>query len=125
MGYTVDFQGADLRCRTKADAEQAARVVQAHPDMHPYHIQVEVWGTSVPPRDDAYVLDVFEFQGDHWNNDAANKLWLALTPHLADESTIEFQSEDRTRWRIRWSGGRVFEEYPKEVIWALEKEILP
>jgi hypothetical protein len=51
------------------------------------------------------------------------RLWLALAPHLADEATIELQGEDLTRWRIRWSGGRVFEEFPKEIIWDLEREI--
>lgn len=123
MGYTVDLQDTSLRCKSESDARHAAAIIEAHEEMCPYHLQVEPWQTSNPPRDDSWMLSVEHFQGDHWHDDEARKLWLALCPHMADEATIEFQGEDGSRWRIRWSQGRVFEEFPQETIWALEREV--
>ena len=125
MGYTVGLEDAALRCRTRADAEAAAGVVSQFPEMCPYHLQVSLRSMSNPPRDDSWVLEVDHFSGDHWDDDAAIKLWLALAPYLANGATIEFQGEDLWRWRIRWEEGRVVEEYVKEVIWAENRELLP
>lgn len=123
MGYTVDLQGADMRCRSEADARAAAEVVQRHADHCPRHFALAPWSLSNPVRDDAWALSIEYFEGDHWDDDEAKPLWLALAPHLADGATIEFQGEDSSRWRIRWEAGRVFEEYPKEVSWAVSHEI--
>lgn len=123
MGYTVDLQGADLRCRSEADAREAALVVQRHGERCPRHLEVAPWSLSNPVRDDAWALSIEYFEGDHWNETEARQLWLALAPHLVDGATIEFQGEDFSRWRIRWEAGHVFEECPKEVIWAVSQEI--
>ena len=123
MGYTVDLQGADLRCRSEADARAAALVVQRHGERCPRHLEVAPWSLSNPVRDDAWALSIEYFEGDHWDETEARQLWLALTPHLADDASIEFQGEDGARWRIRWDRGHVFEEYVKEVSWAVSHEI--
>jgi hypothetical protein len=123
MGYTVDLQGSDLRCRSEADARAAAEVVERHSDHCPRHFEVAPWSLANPARDDAWALSIEYFEGDHWDDPEARKLWLALAPQLADGATIEFQGEDFSRWRIRWEAGRVFEEYPKKVIWAVSCEI--
>ena len=44
---------------------------------------------------------------------------------MADDAELEFREEGGGRFRVRWSQGRVFEEFPKQVIWALECEITP
>ena len=123
MGYTVDLQGADLRCRSEADARTASEVAQRHADHCPRHFALAPWSLSNPVRDDAWALSIEYFEGDHWDDDEAKQLWLALAPHLADGATIEFQGEDFCRWRIRWEADHVFEEFPKEVIWAVSREI--
>lgn len=125
MGYTVDLEEANLMCRSEAAAREATTIVTAHRELSPYHLEVAPWQRSSPPREDAWSLSIEHFQGDHWDDDAAKQLWLALAPHLADGATIEFQGEDRVRWRIRWEAGRVFEEYVHEVIWAVGQEIDP
>ena len=100
MGYTVDWEGADLRCRSERDARRAAEIVNGDPWLSPYHLVVAVWQPPEPGHD--WALNVEHFQGDHWHDDQARQVWLAIAPHMADGSTIEFQGEAGERWRIRW-----------------------
>ncbi len=118
MGYAVDLLSDDLRCRSEADAKAAAALVETHTEMCPYHLQVSVRCLSNPPRDDDWALEVEYFAGDHWDDEIAGALWLALAPYLANEATIELRSEDGDHWRIRWSGGRAYEDHVLEVVWA-------
>ncbi len=122
MGYTVDLQGADLRCRSRVDAGTAVAVIERHPAMHPYHLEVSARCLSNPHRDDSWVVEIEYFAGDHWDDEEAQRLWIALSPHLADGATLEFQAEEGGRWRIRWEGGRAFEEYITHITWAVERE---
>ncbi len=124
MGYTVDLLGADLRCRSEADTRAATALVKTRAGRCPRHLEVAPWSLANPPRDDAWALSIEYFGGEAWDDEEARELWLALAPHLASGATIEFQGEDFSRWRIRWEAGRVFEEYPKEVVWALTGELL-
>ena len=123
MGYTIELEDDDLRCKTEGDARKAAALIEADEWIHPYHLVVAPRCTSSPPRDDAWMLSVEGFQGDHWRETPARTVWLAIAQHMADDASIEFRGEEGDHWRIRWSGGRVYEEYPKEVIWALEREV--
>lgn len=123
MGYTVDLHGSDLRCRSESDARAAAEIVRGQPDRCPRHFDVAPWSLSNPARDDAWALSMEDFGGEAWDDEQAKLLWLAIAPHMADGATIEFQGEDFSRWRIRWDAGRVFEEYPREVIWAVACEV--
>lgn len=123
MGYTVELKDADLRCRSEAAAEAAAEIVNADQWASPYHLQVSPVCRSNPPNDAEWSLEVSHFQGDHWHDDEARRLWVALAPHLADGATLEFQGEGFERWRIRWEGGRVFEEYVTDVVWAVASEL--
>lgn len=123
MGYTVDLRGSDLRCRSEADAREAAQVVQRHGERCPRLFEVAPWSLSNPPIDEAWGVSIENFSGDSWDDTEAKQLWLTLAPHLADGTTIEFQGEDFARWRIRWDGGRVFEEYVKEVVWDVSHEL--
>lgn len=123
MGYTVELEDADLWCRSREAAERAVAVVRADPWASPYHLQLSPICRSNPPNDADWSLEVSHFQGDHWYDDEARRLWVALAPHLADGATLEFQGEGFERWRIRWEAGRVFEEYVTDVTWAVASEL--
>lgn len=125
MGYTVEFDDDDLRCKSKGHAFAAAQVIRENTWIHPYHLTVEPICRSFPEHDDEWFLEVTNSRGDQWDNDQANEVWLALTPQLADGATLEFQGEGFERWRIHWHSGRVFEEFVQDVIWQVEHEILP
>ena len=124
MSYTVDLELDRLRCRSRAAAQQAAAVINTDPWMR-HHLKVLVVPRSTPERDDALDLVIETYDGCYWNETSARKIWLAIAPFMADESTLEFRHEGGDRFRIRWEAGRVYEEFPKEVIWALEREITP
>lgn len=49
-----------------------------------------------------WLLEIEHFQGDHWRDEEAKEVWLAIAPFMADGATIEFQGEGFERWRIRW-----------------------
>lgn len=149
MGYTIELESDDLSCKSEADAEAAAKLIVDDEWIHPYHLQVSPVCRSNPPDDINWSLDVDHFQGDHWHEDQARRVWLAIAPHMADGATIEFQGEGRERWRVRWQwddcevcrndearrtcdrchglGGfaRVFEEYITDIIWAVTEQITP
>ncbi len=120
MGYTVELEECDLTCKSEIDAFAAAEIVAADPSNR---LEVSAISQSIPPDAHNWVLVVDDFRGDHWRDNDARKLWLAIAPHLSDGATLELQGEDFVRWRIRWEGGRVYEEYIKEVIWAINEEI--
>ena len=121
--HIVELQTAYLDCKTELDAHEAETVSRRHSNLVPARLSLRARVMSSPPRDDAWRLDVDHFDGFQWDEMVARRLWLEIAPHMADEATIEFQDEQMDRWRIRWSGGRVYEEFPKEIIWGLEREI--
>lgn len=123
MGYTVVLEADDLRCRSEQDARQAAEAIAADEWIHPYHLQVSPVCRSNPPDDASWALEVDHFQGDHWHEPLARKVWLAIAPHMADGATIEFQGEEGDRWRVRWQGGRCFEDLVREVVWVESEEV--
>ncbi|MEK7315641.1 MAG: hypothetical protein AAB011_05635 [Candidatus Eisenbacteria bacterium] len=123
MGYTVELMDAGLFCRSRADAEAAASIVAAHEEMYPYHVQVSASEVRRGPDTGRWYLEIFPFEGDHWDAGAAESLWLALAPHLADGAFLEFLGEGGDRWRVRWQEGRVFEEHVAQTIWEVSKEI--
>ena len=125
MGYTIELEYEDLRCKTYEDAQKAAAIIAADPWMHPYHVQVRAVTRLHPGPGLTPCLEVEHFQGDHWYDDNARKVWLGLAPHMADGATIEFQNEDGVRWRIRWEAGRVFEEFIAGVVWSDAQELTP
>jgi len=125
MGYTVELMDDALFCRNQEEAEAAATIITANEEMSPYYL--EVCPRQIASGTDAgkWYLEIVHFQGDHWHNNVAEALWLALAPHLADGAYLEFMGEGHERWRIRWQEGRVYEEYVVEVIWEVNKEITP
>lgn len=123
MGYTVEVEDVDLRCRSRSAAESAAELVNADPWASPYHLQLSPLCHTHPPNDADWSLEVAHFHGDHWNDEEARRLWVALAPYLADGATLEFQGEGFERWRIRWAAGRVYEEYVTDVVWAVASEL--
>lgn len=123
MGVTVELEADDLRCRTEADAIAAASLIAADAWIHPYHLQVSPTQRSSCDHQNEWSLEVDHFQGDHWHDDEARKVWLSIAPHMADGATIEFLGEGFEHWRIRWQDGRAFEEYVAEVVWAVNEEI--
>lgn len=123
MGLTIEMEYEDLRCKSWDDAQKAAQIIAADEWIHPYHLQVQPFTRLHPGPRTTPCLEVTHFQGDHWHDDQARRVWLALAPHMADGATIEFQGEGRERWRIRWQDGRVFEEYVAEVVWSVNEAI--
>ncbi|HZM27508.1 MAG TPA: hypothetical protein VFB89_09130 [Gemmatimonadales bacterium] len=123
MGVSVDLIYEDLRCKSADDARKAAATIAADEWIHPYHLQVVPATRLHPGPGITPCLEVTHFKGDHWHDERARRVWLAIAPHLANGSTLEFEGEDSTRWRIRWEGSRVFEEHVTEVIWAVNEEI--
>ena len=123
MGYTIEMESDDLRCRSPEDAQKAAANISADEWIHPYHLQVEAATLLHPGPGITPCLEVTHFQGDHWHDDKARRVWLAIAPHMADGASIEFQGEGLERWRIRWQEGRVYEDYVTDVIWAVNEEI--
>ena len=81
--------------------------------------------SSYPSHDSEWYLEVNHFDGDHWQDSQAEGLWIALTPHLADGATLEFEDEEGDRWRIRWHKGHLFQERVKRVVWDISREITP
>jgi hypothetical protein len=123
MGYTVELMDDALYCKSREDAEKAAQIVPTHDDMCPYSLEVQARDIREGPEAGQWYLEITHFQGDHWHNDLAEALWLALAPHLADCSTIEFLGEGGERWRVRWHEGRAYEEYVTAVTWEVNQEI--
>jgi hypothetical protein len=122
MSYTVDLERDDLHCRSHAAAEEATALIKADTWM-PRHLRVSPVCRSFPERDDAWHLSVDEFNGCDWNEPSARSVWLKLAGFMADNASLEMRHEEGDRYRVRWEGGRVFEEFPTEVIWKLECEI--
>jgi hypothetical protein len=125
MGYTIELEYEDLRCRSHDAAKQAAAIITADSWMHPYHLIVRVITRLHPGPGLTPCLEVENFQGDHWHDENADKVWLAIAPCMADGASIEFQGEGGERWRIRWEAGRAFKESVTEVVWSDGQEITP
>lgn len=124
MSYTVDLELEHLHADSEAAARQAVAIMSGDPWMRA-HIEA-----SVSPREDGltgkrWFVTFDSYDGCYWNEPSARRVWLAIAPFMADHSTLEFRHEEGHRFRIRWEAGRVYEEFPKEVIWALECEITP
>ena len=122
MSYTVDLEVDYLDCRTREAATKAAAVINGDPWMR-LHLRASPTSRSFPERDNAWALAIDEFDGCSWDEPSARRVWLAIAPYMANTATLEFRHEEDGRFRIRWEDGRVFEEFPEKVIWALECEI--
>jgi|SRR5882672_6694718 len=117
MGYTVDLQSDWLWCRSEEDARKAQAIISENKSFS-YWLRVEV-----AQEGEQWYLRINDFQGDHWHEDEARTIWVALAPHMGDDASIEFQGEGLERWRIRWHGGRCFEDRVEEVVWIQDHEI--
>lgn len=123
MGYSVDLEADGLWCKSEGEARKAAEIVNGNEWMSPYHFRVAARQCENGEHQGRWFLEIEHFQGDHWHDDEAKQVWLAIAPFVADGATIEFQGEGLERWRIRWQDGRCFEDYVAEVIWAENAEI--
>ncbi len=116
MGIHIELVSYDLRCHSELSARAAATAINANAWMSPYHLSVSV--VAPAQASEAWALAVEDFRGDHWHDDQANIVWRAMSTHMVDGSTIEFDGPGNERWRIRWEDGAAVEEYAEEVIWA-------
>lgn len=71
-----------------------------------------VWRLSIERNDPCY-----------WNEDASDRVWVAIAPHMADDTSLEFCTEDRERYRVRWTGQRAYIDLPQSIIWKLGHEL--
>ena len=124
MSYSVDIELDHLPCKSKAAAFEAAALMKADPWAR-RHLEVSPSCDASPERDDSWHLAIDAYDACYWNTTAYRKLWLALVPYMANNAFLEFRHEDASRFRVRWEAGHVFEELPKQVIWALAQEITP
>lgn len=122
MSYSVDLENDYLRCKTEAAAHRAAALINADPWMH-YHLHVAPVLRTFPGRADSWHLAIEDYDGCSWNEPSARNVWFALAPFMASGAVMEFCTEDRERYRIHWFRGRVYAEYPKRIIWAVECEL--
>ena len=90
-----------------------------------HHLEAEAVRRSVEDGAHAWCIELLKFDGCGWKAEAASELWLSLAPHLIDGSTLEFRGESAERWRIRWEGGHVYEEFIQAITWKVAHEILP
>ena len=120
----MHLEGADLRCHGEAEAIMASVAIRDSAWMYPYHLQV-----SVIYRENAYQLDIDHFQGDHWNDEESQKVWLRIAPLLVKGACIHFRNENESHWRIRWHSGRVYKDHlyrdRNDLAWAHGDEITP
>ena len=124
MSYSVDIELASLACRTKSAAFQAAALLSADPWARS-RLKVSPFCEATPERDDSWRLAIDDYDACYWNESEYRRLWLTLAPFMADNAFIEFRHEEGSRFRIRWEAGRVFEDLPKQVVWATDVEITP
>ena len=122
MSYTVDLEADDLNCRSKEAAHQAAGVINTDTWMC-HHLQVSTSCRSSPERDEDWYLCIEMHDPCSWKEPLACRVWLAIAPLMADGATAEFRHEDGTRFRIRWSEGRAYEEYPTDITWGISCEL--
>jgi hypothetical protein len=113
MGYSVDLEADDLRCRSEEGARKAAAIVTGHEWMSPYHFQVSVWQPPDPRHD--WALNIEHVQGDHWHDYEAREVWLAPAPFMTDgrnslqarrNRTATVKSESRGGRGTGWSTPR-------------------
>ena len=122
MSYFVELELDDVACFTQADAIAACATI-AGDVWAAKRFRVASRSLSFPERDDAWGIEVNCFDGGNWHEPSARRAWLALAPFVRDGSTLHFRHEDGARYRIRWEAGRVFEDFPKHIEWAVECEI--
>lgn len=114
MGVTVYHRGDHLYTVTKDAAEKAIAIINSD-ETNPGG-----WFSAEPkPRElsEGWGIDIADFDGDHWHDDEANALWLALAPLLDSGSNILLECEGGD-YRIYWNGrGQVFEQAVKRIVW--------
>lgn len=118
MSYSVDLEVEDLRCKSQVDALRAAAIIGADAWMRTHIVVSPVW-TDVPEIGRVWHLSIESYDCCSWNEDAARRVWVAIAPHMADGSKLEFRTEDSERFRVLWLGGRALLEVPKTIIWEL------
>ena len=124
MSYSVDIELDSLPCKSRAAAYEAAALLRTD-SWARSRMKISPACSSSPERDDSWHLVLDDYDPCYWNEAEFNRLWLALVPFMADNAFLEFRHEDASRFRIRWEAGHVFEERPKQVVWAFEREITP
>lgn len=124
MSYSVDLESEDLVGKDERSAHSAVELINSH-CWAKYHLKVETVRRPLGDGAHAWCIELLEFDGCGWKSEPAAALWLTLAPHLADGSSLEFRGESAERWRIRWEGGHVYEEFVEAVTWKVAHEILP
>ena len=124
MSYSVDLEDEYLAGKNETAARGAAECINRN-GWAKHHMKAEAVERPLPPEQPSWFVDLIEFAGCSWNSEAADELWSALAPHLADDSYLEFRGESADRWRVRWEGGRVYEEFIQAITWKVAHEILP
>ena len=124
MSYSVDLEDENLVGKDERSAWTAVELINNH-CWAKYHLKVEAVRRSASERTHDWFIELLEFDGCGWKSEPAAELWLSLASHLADDSYLEFRGESAERWRIRWEGGRVYEEFIQAVIWKVAHEISP
>lgn len=129
MGVTTYHRGDLLRARTEADARAAIKIINSDTDNREHAMSVadepvyKKDGTPLAHMTGAatrgeWRLQLDDFNGDHWQDDANRLLWLQLAPLMDSGSFLHLEDEDGGRWRIYFDGqGRVWEQGLKRIVW--------
>lgn len=123
MSYSVDIEADNLICRSERAAHEAAAIINGDAWMR-RHLRVSVAGLASSASPDEWRLVIEEFDGCSWNEEASDRVWVAVRECMADESAIEFRHEEGIRYRIRWASPGVFTAPVRATIWGHEAQLL-
>ena len=76
-----------------------------------------------PNGERVWHLSIESYDPCYWNEDASRRVWAAIAPYMADDTSLEFCTEDRERYRVRWTGQRAYIDVPQRIIWELGLEL--
>ncbi len=122
MSYSTDIEAWDLRCRSEEDARRATLIFESDPWMRRRIVVAPVLVES-PGGGGVWHLSIESCDPCYWNEEASQRVWAAIAPHMAEDTSLEFCNEDRERYRIRWTGQRAYIDVPRHIIWELEHEL--
>ena len=122
MSYSVDIEADNLICRSEHAAREAAAIINGDAWMR-RHLRVSVAGPASSSPVQAWRLVIEEFDGCSWNEEASDRVWVAMSECMADGALMEFRHEEGIRYRIRWSQSLAYLDLVSSIGWK-EVQIL-
>lgn len=122
VSYSVDIEADNLICRSERAAHEAAAIINGDAWMR-RHLRVSVAGPAAFASPEEWRLVIEEFDGCSWNEEASDRVWVAVRGCMADGAAVEFRHEEGPRYRIRWAFGFAVVDQVMTTTWE-EVEVL-